>query len=344
MTRIAVDLAGFGARVTAWGDGRHRELPWRDTTRDPYRVWVAEAMLQQTRAATAAPYYERFIRQFPTVEALAAAPEDDVMKAWEGLGYYRRARLLHAGAKAVTADGGIPQGRARLQGVPGIGPYMSAAIAAIAFDSRDVPVDGNVMRVAARVLDVPWDVAKAATARRIEEALRDAVPDEGGRAFAEALFDLGRTVCTPLAPLCGECPVTGDCLARARGRVHERPVKTRAKPPRPVRVTAAIVTDAEGRILLSRRDAGLLAGMWGLPWVRGDVADLAGAMGISLAGAHDVGVVTHTYSHEKWDMRVIAAQAPASQPADGEWVPRTKVRDRALGGVFQKALTLADVA
>ncbi|HEY6430761.1 MAG TPA: A/G-specific adenine glycosylase, partial [Acetobacteraceae bacterium] len=217
-----MSFPSFGASLLAWYDRHRRTLPWRagaGETPDPYRVWLSEVMLQQTTVTAAIPYFERFVSRFATIEALAAASLDEVLTAWAGLGYYARARNLHACAGKVAAAGGFPTDAGGLRALPGIGPYTATAIAAIAFGRPGVPVDGNVERVLARVLAItaPLPGAKAAigaaAARLAEEPEAASRPSD----FAQALFDLGATVCTPASPACGICPLMAECAGRRAG-------------------------------------------------------------------------------------------------------------------------------
>ncbi|MGB1699586.1 MAG: A/G-specific adenine glycosylase, partial [Nannocystaceae bacterium] len=217
---IALDAAAFSRRLTRWFNAGHREMPWR-ATRDPYAIWVSEIMLQQTRVDTVRAYYSEFLRRFPSVEALAEATEDAVLGAWSGLGYYRRARLLHAGAQDVMArfGGVLPADLAALRSIPGIGPYTAGAIAAIAFDLPAPVVDGNVARVLSRVRAVRQERAQAATARHHWETAEEVISKGSPRILAQAMMELGATVCVPVKPACGECPVRPICEAFRRDLV-----------------------------------------------------------------------------------------------------------------------------
>ncbi len=233
-------------------------MPWRalpGEMPDPYRVWLSEIMLQQTTVAAVIPYFERFLRQFPTVAALAAAPEEAVLREWAGLGYYARARNLHRCAKAVGAAGGFPRDPAGLQALPGIGAYTAAAVASIAFGVPVLPVDGNVERVAARLFAVERPLPGSRT--EIAEAARRLLGDKAARArpadFTQAMFDLGATVCTPRAPACALCPWRGSCAAQAAGVAAELPRRA-AKKRRPLRFGAHFwLEDQTGAVLLRRR-------------------------------------------------------------------------------------------
>ncbi len=254
-----------------WYDRHRRGMPWRalpGEVPDPYRVWLSEIMLQQTTVAAVIPYFARFLARFPTVEALAAAPDEAVMAAWAGLGYYARARNLLACARAVVARGGFPGDVEGLRALPGIGAYTSAAVAAIAFGVPVVPVDGNVERVVSRLfaIEVPLPASRpaigVAAARLGEDAAARARPSD----FAQALFDLGATVCVPAAPACGVCPWMGGCEGRRQGVAAGLPSKL-ARKARPVRRGAVfLVRDGVGRVLLRRRPGvGLYGGMTELP-------------------------------------------------------------------------------
>jgi A/G-specific adenine glycosylase len=260
--------AHLRSRLLAFFDARSRDLPWRRTA-DPYAIWVSEIMLQQTRVETVIPYFRRWMERFPDVEALASAPREEVMKAWEGLGYYRRARMLHEAAGIVRDrhDGSLPATPEGLRSLPGIGPYTAGAVASIAFAVPEPAVDGNVRRVLARLLDLPDPGA----ARLRKEARRLVDPERPGD-FNQALMELGATVCTPRSPECTRCPVASLCRARARGVQEERPLP-RGSSPVPHAHFAVAVMVARGedgpRVLLARRpDDGMLGGLWEFPGVR----------------------------------------------------------------------------
>jgi A/G-specific adenine glycosylase len=224
----------FGRELLGWYDIVKRKLPWR-INRDPYRVWVSEIMLQQTRVDTVIPYYERFMKRFPTVQALAEAPEDDVLKHWEGLGYYSRARNLQTGAREVVDryNGIVPDDAAAVASLKGVGPYTAGAIMSIAFNRPEPAVDGNVMRVLSRFWLLEDDIAKPAARVKIERLARSIIPEGRAGDFNQALMELGALVCTPKSPGCLTCPVMEHCAGRLAGREVELPIKTKAKPPRP---------------------------------------------------------------------------------------------------------------
>ncbi len=338
------------AALLAWYDARGRRLPWRvrpeDRRRgvvaDPYRVWLSEIMLQQTTVAAAAPYYERFLARFPTLAALAAADRDEVLGLWAGLGYYARARNLHACAQAVAAQGGrFPETEEGLRALPGVGAYTAAAIAAVCFDAPANVVDGNVERVMARLFAVeePLPGAKPRL-RALAAPLAD--PARPGD-YAQALMDLGATVCTPKSPDCAACPWAEGCLARAGGDPAAYPRKAK-KAARPIRRGAAFVLMRGDAVLLRRRpETGLLAGMAeppGTPW-RAKAWRRAEALAHAPASVawEPAGGVDHVFSHFALELEVWRAAAPARfRPAEGWWARRDGLAGEALPSVMRKAL------
>ncbi len=299
-------LSEVQRRLLAWFRGHARDLPFR-RDRSPYRVLVAEMMLQQTQAATVGPYLERFCARFPTPQALAAAPLQEVLTLWQGLGYYRRARYLHAAAGQIVREHGgvVPSGLADLRRLPGVGPYMAAAVASFAFGRDEPAVDANARRVLARVAGV----------ERLDDALaRMFVPAGQGAAWNEAVMDLGALVCLPRAPRCGRCPLLCCCGAQADGRTAELPAR-RPRPPRPsVPVLLLAVRDAAGRFGLERRpETGLLAGMWSFPILEAeggevDPAAAAAGRGIRLGSVRALEPFRHVFTHRVWEVQPFAAE------------------------------------
>lgn len=293
-------LDGLRRAILDHYDRTARDLPWRTDT-DPYRVLVSEIMLQQTRVETVTRYYEPWLERFPTVEALASAHEDEVLKAWEGLGYYRRARNLHAAARMVAErhGGEIPAEPDELRSLPGVGEYTSGAVASIAFDRPAPAVDGNVRRVLARLFDD--EHARPAWLRRVATRL---LSEERPGDWTQALMELGATVCTPRSPACDVCPVASRCQARRAGTVSERPAPPlrRAVPSRQI---GLVVFHSEGRALLQKRpDDGLLGGMWAFPELLRDdgsypaVERLAGEFGLRTVGEpRPLEAVEHRFTH-----------------------------------------------
>lgn len=263
----------YGEHILEWYFKIERDLPWRKN-HDPYRIWVSEIMLQQTQVKTVIPYFERFVTHFPTVEALAHAPEEEVLKCWEGLGYYSRARNLQAGAKMVVENfnGVIPNDVDKVSSIKGVGPYTTGAIMSIAFNEPIPAVDGNVMRVLSRFLCLEDDVAKVSTRKNIEKIARAMIPDKQARYFNQALMELGALVCTPKSPSCQECPVVEKCEAHQRGLEKVLPYKTKAKAARvEYRVGILLKKQTENGPALfirQRPSEGLLASMWELPHIK----------------------------------------------------------------------------
>jgi len=256
----------FRRRLLAWFDRHARDLPWR-RTRDPYAVWVSEIMLQQTQVATVKPYFDRFLRAFPTIEALARADEQEVLRLWEGLGYYRRARQLHEAARAILADhaGRFPRDAATLRRLPGIGRYTAGAILSIAFDAREPILEANTTRLFSRLLAYRGEPASVSGGRLLWAMAEAVLPQARSGPFNQALMELGSTVCVPRAPRCEACPVAMLCQARAKGLQNEIPM---AKPKRAMedRHEAAVLVRRRGRVLLVRRaDGERWAGLWDFP-------------------------------------------------------------------------------
>jgi A/G-specific adenine glycosylase len=349
-------------RLLAWYDRHRRRLPWRPLPgqpADPYRVWLSEIMLQQTTVTAVAPYYAKFLARFPTVAALAAADIEDVRKLWAGLGYYARARHLHACGQAVAArHGGVfPAAEEELLALPGIGPYTAAAVAAIAFGQPASPVDGNVERVIARLFAVEDELPAAKPAiRALAERLR---PPQRPGDFAQAMMDLGATVCTPRNPACALCPFTDACAARRRGDAETFPRKAKKREGRLRRGAAFVALRADGHLLVRTRPAkGLLGGMTEVPttaFVVGFDADAALPQAPRFApacrGTGDArwrrlpGVVTHVFTHFPLELVVYRARLPAAAAApDGmRWIAAGDIDGAALPSLVRKVLAHARV-
>ena len=300
--------SAFAADLLAWYDARAVELPWRGE-RDPYRVWLSEIMLQQTQVETVKPYYARFLQAYPTIEALAAAPLDDVLKHWEGLGYYSRARSLHRAAQRVVADfgGQFPANAAALRTLPGVGRYTAGAVASIAFGAREPVLDGNVIRVFSRLDDLDADVTQPAVLSQLWHLAEQRLPETRPGDYNQALMDLGRLVCKPRAPLCDACPVRAHCRAAANGTQAQRPVKpARGKSPH-YDVTAGMIWNERGELLIAQRPLdGLLGGLWEFPGGKVEPGEsleacLARELREELAIEVEIGalfvVVRHAFTH-----------------------------------------------
>ena len=270
-------LDAMAAPLLAWYDENKRALPWRGT-RDPYKIWVSEIMLQQTRVAAVIPYYRRWMAELPDVTALAAVEEEKLLKLWEGLGYYSRARnLKKAACVLMEQDGGqFPRTHAELIKLPGIGAYTAGAVASIAFGERVAAVDGNVLRLAARAAVLEGDIMDSKVRREMQGRMDQAVPPDRPGDFNQAMMDLGATVCLPGgAPLCDLCPLAGLCAAHALGREQELPVKRRKAPRRVEEMTVFLLLHQGKAALRKRGDTGLLAGLWEFPHVPGALDEAA---------------------------------------------------------------------
>lgn len=366
--------AGFSqprpADLLIWYDRHHRDLPWRTSPRaqaagkraDPYHVWLSEVMLQQTTVQAVKAYFEKFLALWPTIADLAAADTEDVMKAWAGLGYYARARNLKKCAEAVVAlHGGVfPDTAEGLQGLPGIGDYTSAAIAAIAFDRRALVMDGNVERVVSRLFAVREALPGAKPL--LKAHLDTLTPTTRPGDFAQAMMDLGATICTPKRPACSLCPWRENCLALRTDDPENFPVKV-AKKDKPVRQGAAFVAvDGEGRVLLRKRpETGLLGGMTEVP-TTGWTASRDGATGVDAAPFdaewRSCGAIVHVFTHFELRLKIYRADVPGLplsalpgiSPAEGGspgaqlqtwWEPVPNLPSQALPTVMKKAITAA---
>jgi len=325
-----------------WYRTNRRDLPWRGT-KDPYRTWVAEIMLQQTRVDTVIPYYERFLKRFPDVRALARAREDDVLKAWENLGYYSRARHLSEAARIVVErfGGSIPSTMEGLRALPGVGAYTAGAILSIAYGRPIAAVDGNVIRVIARLFGIEDSIARPGTRKKIGEIVRRLVPAEEPGHFNEALMDLGSGICTPRRPACPACPLSAACLALARGTQASLPARDKAAALPRREASVAVIRDGGGRVLLVKRPRrGLLGGLWRFPGAEGKEARalrsaLKKQQGLDVVVGKEVFTVEHAYSHFAVTVHVfdcrLRAGAPQAGPVPVRWV--------AMGGTARLALS-----
>ena len=269
MVKILNDLRieSFQDNLLSWYSEQRRDLPWRQS-RDPYKVWVSEVMLQQTRVDTVIPYFQRFIEKFPTLEALADADEESVLKAWEGLGYYSRARNLQSAVREVKEKygGKVPDSEKEMRSLKGVGSYTAGAVLSIAYNKPVPAVDGNVMRVLSRVLLIEEEITKATTRKMMEQAARALIPDDAAADFNQALMELGAIVCTPKDPGCLICPVQNECRALKEGMQNLLPKKTKKRPPKLVHIAVAVMRDQNGKFLIQKRpNRGLLANLWEFP-------------------------------------------------------------------------------
>ena len=333
--------------LLAWYDMHAADLPWR-RTQDAYRVWLSEIMLQQTQVETVIPYYHRFLDTYPSFEALAAAPLDDVLKLWEGLGYYSRARRLHQCAQTAVSDygGQMPRSAAELQQLPGIGRYTAGAIASIAFDEAAPVLDGNVIRVFARLRDLDDDVTKSAVRKKLWSLAETWLPAERPGDYNQALMELGRTVCRPRNPRCDICPLRENCLAYGRGTQAERPVKRKRAPTPHYDVTAGLIWNEAGQLLIARRPLdGLLGGLWEFPGGKQEDGEslpacLRRELREELAIDVEVGVlftvVKHGFTHFKITLHAFTCTYRSGEPQalgvhDWRWVLPDELADYSFG-------------
>jgi A/G-specific adenine glycosylase len=348
--QTVVETPGRPALLLDWYDRHRRRLPWRPLPgekADPYRVWLSEIMLQQTGVKTVGPYFEKFLARWPGIDVLGRASLDDVLRMWAGLGYYSRARNLHACAVAVLRDhGGVfPDTEQGLQALPGIGPYTAAAIAAIAFGRRTMPVDGNIERVVSRLFAVedPLPQAKPLIRQLAATLLGEVRAGDS----AQALMDLGSSICTPKKPACALCPLNDGCAARSRGDQEIYPQKAVKKTGALRRGAAFVVTRGAELLVRTRLEKGLLGGMTEVPgsnWLaaQDDTAALKQAPALNgIARWHrKAGIVTHVFTHFPLELVVYTASVPARAraPAGMRWVPVATLHDEALPNVMRKVI------
>jgi A/G-specific adenine glycosylase len=331
-------------KLLRWYDGAARDLPWR-RTRDPYAIWVSEVMLQQTRVETVIPYYERFLERFPTAGALAEADEDAVLSHWSGLGYYRRARLLHAGVREVVAryGGEVPEDADARRALPGVGRYTAGAIGSIAFDKEEPIVDGNVSRVLARLFRIDTPIGASATTKRLWDYAAALIPGERPGAFNQALMELGATLCAPKRPRCASCPIASECEGYAHGEADELPVAAARKEPAALDLVAVVATRGRGsarKVWLVRSEQSLFGGLWGLPMMRrDDEADARGALRqagiLARLDPEPTATVEHVLTHRRLRIEVFRASAARAEESKA----RRCFTAEALGRVGISALT-----
>ncbi len=349
-----VDVPLFRQDLINWFTEEQRELPWRENS-DPYRVWVSEIMLQQTRVDTVIPYFNRFLEWFPSLESLADADEEKVLKAWEGLGYYSRVRNLQSAVREVKeAYGGIvPDSLEEISKLKGVGPYTAGAILSIAYGKPEPAVDGNVMRVLSRILLIDEDIAKPRTRKIFEEAVRVLIDPANTSFFNQALMELGALICTPGTPSCLLCPVREHCSAFAEGMQTELPVKSSKKKSRDVKITAAVITNSAGEILIRKRPSqGLLANLWEFPSYEDQSALLTRRETFKMhfqeeckeelhLNGHLI-ALDHVFSHLVWKMEVFTGQIDdlGENITDGlkpyKWVNKDQIEEYAFPVSHQK--------
>ncbi|MTW88084.1 A/G-specific adenine glycosylase [Virgibacillus dakarensis] len=319
------DIPAFQQDLINWYQANKRDLPWR-RTQDPYKIWVSEIMLQQTKVDTVIPYFQQFIEKYPTPYALAEADEQDVLKSWEGLGYYSRARNLQTAVREVVADygGKVPDSPAALGSLKGVGPYTKGAILSIAYDQPQPAVDGNVMRVFARVLNIDEDIAKPSTKKLFEKIAAELISTADPSSFNQGVMELGALVCTPKTPSCMLCPVQEHCRAFADGLEQELPVKTKGKKQKTTTYAALLIKNEQNQYMIEKRaENGLLANLWQFPMAPIDEIGMEhitnwffAEYGVQMNIGDKAGTLKHVFSHLIWQLEIFHAMTMQTETAD----------------------------
>ena len=331
-----MNVPAFRQALLRWFQAGHRALPWRQT-RDPYAIWLSEIMLQQTRAAAAIPYYHRFLAQFPDAAALARAPESEVLAAWSGLGYYHRARNLRRAAQSIAEAGSFPQNYAAIRALPGVGDYTAAAVASIAFSLPHAVLDGNVLRVIARLTADPGDIGAGTTRKRFQQTATEWLDPAHPGAFNQAVMELGATICLPRNPQCLLCPVAQFCEARQTGTQTQFPVKAPKAAPR-TDTAELLLLERPGKLAMKQRasDASRMADFWELP----DAADFPATLPRTA-----LGTFTHTIVNTRWTVRLFRAKLKNSKLPEGvQWIAQEQLAKLPNTTVTRKALSLSRAA
>ena len=345
MEREKKALQDCARPLLRWYDANKRDLPWRKT-KEPYAVWISEIMLQQTRVAAVLPYYERWMKELPDVYALAAVDEEKLMKLWQGLGYYSRARNLKKAAGVIVSDHGgrFPDRYEDLKELPGVGEYTAGAVASIAFSQKVSAVDGNLLRIAARVCNIREDILDGKVKKKIRAMLDDAVPEDRPGEFNQAMMDLGATVCLPNgAPHCDVCPIAAYCEARRLGVEQELPVRAKKVARRKERMTVYLLL-RDGKVALRKRgDEGLLAGLWEFPHVSGELGEEEAAKPLAdwdLTAADWKKKISarHIFTHVEWHMTGYLLAVKGEGAEDLLWADRAELERLAVPAAFKKYL------
>ncbi len=348
-------MTGWTKLLLSWFDANKRNLPWRED-KNPYRIWVSEIMLQQTRVEAVKPYFANWMNQFPTMEDVAKAPVDDVLKAWQGLGYYSRARNLQEGIREIVATygGKLPQERRLMERVKGVGPYTAGAILSIAFNEPEVAIDGNVLRIFARLYEIEDNILSSTGRKKIESLAEDVLPKERPGDFNEALMDFGATICVPKSPKCNVCPIRSYCQAYEHETMKDLPVRIVKKSQRVVPLTVLLV-EREGRYLLHRRpQKGLLSHLWEFPSGEGrqgrqEIVEALEKININVTiKSKKIFDYIHTFSHLKWHMKAYRATlrdgckdvGDGALPPNWEWVEPDSFSQRPWAGPHGKITVL----
>ncbi|WP_411219108.1 A/G-specific adenine glycosylase [Terribacillus saccharophilus] len=342
---FSIDL--FQNDLINWFQQEKRSLPWREN-RDPYRIWVSEIMLQQTKVDTVIPYFHRFMERFPTIQALAEADEQDVLKAWEGLGYYSRARNLQTAVREVAEihAGKVPDDVEQLGKLKGVGPYTKGAILSIAYGIPQPAVDGNVMRVLSRILLITEDIAKPKARKIFEAAVGKMISKDDPSSFNQGMMELGALICTPKKPACMLCPVQEHCAAYQQGLQEELPIKSKGKKQKTIPYLSVIVENEQGEVLIEKRpEEGLLANLWQFPMV--DASDVSLEQlaywfqleyGMKITLEETLQPVRHIFSHIIWELIVLRAKTKDDAAENGRFVALTDINDYPFPVPHQKIL------
>lgn len=357
------DVSGFQKDLIQWFENEQRELPWRED-QDPYKIWVSEIMLQQTRVDTVIPYFNRFIEWFPTLYDFADADEEKILKAWEGLGYYSRVRNLQSAIREVKENYGgiVPNTHKEIINLKGVGPYTAGAILSIAYGQPEPAVDGNVMRVLSRILLIKEDIAKPKTRIIFEEAVRSLISHENPSFFNQALMELGALICTPGTPACMLCPVREHCIAFSEGVQAELPVKVKKKKTKNVQLISALIKNEHGEILVQKRPSkGLLANLWEFPSFSFDEKEKLNKhmyedlFAIAYEGRvvldfTKITQIQHVFSHLIWHLDVYKGSMVEEIPVDFmkknrlKWVTEEEMSELAFPVPYQKMLSAYEEA
>lgn len=349
---MAPDIAkNLPSKIVDWYQKTKRDLPWRKS-RDPYKIWVSEVMLQQTRIETAIPYYERFLSLFPTMEALASADEEPVLKAWEGLGYYNRARNFQKAVREVCANygGSIPEREADFIALPGVGPYTAGAVLSIAYGHPIPAVDGNVLRVCSRLFNIRESIDKVVVKKRIEILLRVIMPAHEAASFNQGMMELGALVCVPGRPRCENCPLTDECIAYRQGVQEQLPVRSKTKDTPLINMAAAVIKQGSRYCIRRRPDKGLLANLWEFPCVECGGSDPQQALQLYLHEQFQCGAeieelktfmqVKHVFSHQQWLVTFFQAALmeaySVSAPERVKWATMEEMQQYPFAGPHRK--------
>ncbi|GAA0450614.1 A/G-specific adenine glycosylase [Alkalibacillus silvisoli] len=346
---VLFNREAFQNDLIYWYNERKRDLPWREN-QDPYRIWVSEIMLQQTQVDTVIPYFEQFMNRYPTVYDLAEANQQEVLKSWEGLGYYSRARNLHEAVREVVEsyDGKVPGDKKELKKLKGIGSYTQGAILSIAFDQPEPAVDGNVMRVMSRVLQIEEDIAKPKTKKLFEDVVANVMSEEDPSSFNQGLMELGALICKPKNPQCQICPVQKHCAAFGQGIQAELPIKTKAKKQKKEAYFALVMIDPAGHYFIQKRpEEGLLANLWEFPLFSQAEFDQYALLNwfefeynVKLNVKSNNGQVKHIFSHVIWEIDIVVAELTSGEIPNikGHWINQEDLKTYPFPNVQKKLM------